>query len=103
MVILARQSVETKYLRMTTTDLCHQELFCRGQLRAIIAARELVALLAAPSPRPTAPCQTKPRAGAACPRSLAHPAIVRRWRESGERDLVVLDASDVLNNAFAVK
>jgi hypothetical protein len=41
MVMLARQSVEPKYLRMTTTDLCQQELFCRGQLSAIIAAREL--------------------------------------------------------------
>jgi hypothetical protein len=39
-VILARQSVETKYLRMTTTDLRQQQLFCRRQLRTVVAARE---------------------------------------------------------------
>src|SRR6266436_8570423 len=41
-VILARQSVETKYLRMTTTDSCQQQLFCCRQFSAIIAGRKEV-------------------------------------------------------------
>jgi hypothetical protein len=38
-VILARQSVETKYLRVITTDSCQQQLFCRRQFSAILSDR----------------------------------------------------------------
>ena len=43
-----RQSVEPKYLvRMTTTDLGQQELFCRRQLSAIVAADHNLAVKSA--------------------------------------------------------
>jgi hypothetical protein len=40
-VILVRQSVEPKYLRITTTDFHQQQLFCRRQLSTVVAVRDL--------------------------------------------------------------
>jgi hypothetical protein len=40
-VILVRQSVEPKYLRIATTDFRQQQLFCRRQLSTVVAVRDL--------------------------------------------------------------